>query len=49
MKAVLADWLDRGRASAFELGPYAAAAVLLPGGTLMLGLAWLARRWRKRQ
>jgi hypothetical protein len=48
MKAVLVDWLDRGRATAFELGPYAAAAVLLPGGTLMLGVAWLARHWGKR-
>ena len=43
MKAVLTRCLDRGRAAAVGLGPYAAVALLVPGGTVLAGLAWLYR------
>jgi hypothetical protein len=37
------QWVDRNRDSARTLGPYAAAALLLPGGTLIAGALWLYR------
>lgn len=42
MKAIK-HWVDRNRDSARTFGPYA-AALLLPGGTLLAGALWLYRR-----
>ncbi len=36
-------WKSRSKAAMLELGPYAAAAILVPGGTLVAGLVWLYR------
>lgn len=35
--------VDRSRETALQLGPYAAAAVLIPGGSVLAGLVWLYR------
>ena len=43
MKAIK-QWVDRNRDTARALGPYAAAALLLPGGTLIAGALWLYRQ-----
>jgi hypothetical protein len=37
------DSIRRLGRSAREIGPYAALAMLLPGGTLIAGLLWMAR------
>jgi hypothetical protein len=37
------DSIGRLGRSAREIGPYAALALLLPGGTLIAGLIWMAR------
>jgi hypothetical protein len=37
------DSIGRLGRSAREVGPYAALALLLPGGTLLAGLIWMAR------
>jgi hypothetical protein len=37
------DSIGRLGRSAREIGPYAALAILLPGGTLIAGLLWMAR------
>jgi hypothetical protein len=37
------DSIGRLGRSAREIGPYAALAVLLPGGTLIAGLIWMLR------
>jgi hypothetical protein len=41
MNAARLFWITRGRAAAFGLGPYVAAALLFPGGTLIAALVWL--------
>ena len=43
MKAALTRYLDHGRAAAVGLGPYAAVALLVPGGSVIAGLARLYR------
>jgi hypothetical protein len=40
------DSIGRLGRSVREIGPYAALALLLPGGTLIAGLLWLARHRR---
>jgi hypothetical protein len=37
------DSIGRLGRSAREIGPYAALALLLPGGTIIAGLIWIAR------
>jgi hypothetical protein len=37
------QWVDRNRYTAWALAPYA-AALLLPGGTLLAGALWLYRQ-----
>ena len=37
-------WLKRGLALLRTIGPYAAIEILLPGGTLIAQLLWLARQ-----
>jgi hypothetical protein len=37
-------WLKRGLALLRSIGPYAAIEVLLPGGTLIALVLWLARQ-----
>jgi len=37
-------FMRRVRAAAIELGPYAGAAIFLPGGSLIAALTWLYRR-----
>jgi hypothetical protein len=37
-------WLKRGLALLRSIGPYAAIEILLPGGTLIALLLWLARQ-----
>jgi hypothetical protein len=44
MKTAAAAWLEKGRHAASEFGPYAAVALLVPGGTVVAALAWLYRR-----
>jgi hypothetical protein len=44
MKSALTFWINRSRMAAFEVGPYAAAALLLPGGSLIAALVWMYRR-----
>ena len=39
-----AVWLKRGFALLRSIGPYAAIEILLPGGTLIALLLWLARQ-----
>ena len=39
-----AFWLKRGLALLRSIGPYAAIEILLPGGTLIALLLWLARQ-----
>jgi len=41
---IVALWLKRGLALVRSVGPYALIEVLLPGGTLIALLLWLARR-----
>jgi hypothetical protein len=40
----VALWLQRGLALLRSIGPYAAIEILLPGGTLIALLLWLARQ-----
>ena len=40
----VALWLKRGLALLRSIGPYAAIEILLPGGTLIALLLWLARQ-----
>lgn len=40
-------WLQRGLAGLRELGPYAVAELVLPGGTVIAVLVWLYRRHRR--
>ena len=40
----LKDLADRTRVAALAYGPYVTAALLIPGGTLIAGVAWLYRR-----
>ena len=42
--ATAALWLKRGLALLRSIGPYAAIEILLPGGTLIALLLWLARQ-----
>ena len=42
--AIAALWLKRGLALLRSIGPYAAIEILLPGGTLIALLLWLARQ-----
>jgi hypothetical protein len=42
--ATAALWLKRGLALLRSVGPYAAIEILLPGGTLIALLLWLARQ-----
>src|ERR1044072_7340312 len=41
---IAALWIQRGLALVRSVGPYALSAILLPGGTLIAVLLWLARR-----
>src|ERR1044072_5866106 len=41
---IVALWLKRGLALVRSVGPYALIEILLPGGTLIAVLLWLARR-----
>jgi hypothetical protein len=41
---IAALWLKRGLALLRSIGPYAATEILLPGGTLIALLLWLARQ-----
>lgn len=41
---IAALWLKRGLALLRSIGPYAAIEILLPGGTLIALLLWLARQ-----
>ena len=43
----LSVWLDRGLKGLRQLGPYAVAELLLPGGTVVAVLLWLYRRHRR--
>lgn len=43
----LSVWLRRGLAGLRELGPYAVAELVLPGGTVIAVLLWLYRRHRR--
>jgi hypothetical protein len=47
MKMKLSLWVQRGLAACRELGPYAVAELLLPGGTVLAVLLWLYRRHRR--
>lgn len=38
------QWVDRNRDTARALGPYAAVALLVPGGTVLAGALWLYRQ-----
>jgi hypothetical protein len=44
MKTAAAAWLEKGRHAASEYGPYAAVALLVPGGSVVAALAWLYHR-----
>jgi hypothetical protein len=41
---IVALWLQRGFALVRSVGPYALIEILLPGGTLIALLLWLARQ-----
>ena len=41
-------WVVRGLALVRSLGPYAAIELLLPGGTLIVLILWLYRRYQTR-
>ena len=41
---IVALWLKRGLALVRSVGPYALIEILLPGGTLIALLLWLARQ-----
>jgi hypothetical protein len=43
MKTALVFWMNRTRTAAFELGLYAAAALVMPGGIFVAALVWLYR------
>lgn len=43
----LSVWLGRGLQGVRQLGPYALAELLLPGGTVVAVLLWLYRRHRR--
>jgi hypothetical protein len=47
MKKKLSLWMVRGLAGLRELGPYAIAELILPGGTVLAVLLWLYRRHRR--
>jgi hypothetical protein len=36
-------------AGARALGPYLLVEIVLPGGTLIAGLLWLAQQWREKR
>jgi hypothetical protein len=36
-------------AGAQALGPYLLVELILPGGTLIAGLMWLAQQWREKR
>jgi hypothetical protein len=42
-------WMDRILPRVRELGPYAAAELVLPGGTLIALALWAYRHYRKRR
>jgi hypothetical protein len=41
MKAAALSWMNRHRATVCALGPYAAAALVIPGGSVIAALLWL--------
>jgi hypothetical protein len=43
MKTALVFWMNRTRTAAFELGLFAAAALVMPGGIFVAALVWLYR------
>ncbi len=43
VKAALLFWMNRIRVAALELGPYAAAALVIPGGSVIAALVWFYR------
>lgn len=40
------SWLGRGLALVRKLGPYAVIELLLPGGTVVIVVLWLYRRYK---
>ncbi len=43
MSEKISTWMTRGMAGLREIGPYAAAGLLLPGGSVIALLMWLHR------
>jgi hypothetical protein len=41
MKTAALSWISRHRATVYALGPYAAAALVIPGGSVIAALVWL--------
>jgi hypothetical protein len=41
MKTAALSWINRHRATVYALGPYAAAALVIPGGGVIAALFWL--------
>jgi hypothetical protein len=47
MSARVSAWMTRGVAELRDFAPYAAAGLLLPGGSVIAVLAWIYRHHRK--
>jgi hypothetical protein len=47
MNAKVTSWVNRGIAEVREFGPYAAAELLLPGGSILAILLWLYRHHKR--
>jgi hypothetical protein len=47
MNERVAHWMSRGIGELRELGPYLAAELLLPGGSLLAAISVIATLWRR--
>jgi hypothetical protein len=47
MSTKLLGWMTRGASGLRELGPYALVELVLPGGSLVVALLWMYRRYRQ--
>ena len=47
MNTKVTGWVNRGIAGVREFGPYAAAELLLPGGSIIAVLLWLYRHHKR--
>jgi hypothetical protein len=47
MSTKVSSWVNRGVAGLREFGPYAAAELLLPGGSILAILLWLYRHHKR--